>query len=229
MAKVLITDVTRMSGTNVCVAGTTGERTVRLNDPAPNEELLKALGGLKPGDVLQLDWTAADHPRAPHTEDGSWVVATARKLEGLTEAQFKKSIGKSASDRITEVFGKIHIEGKGGKVAFRPDQGKCSIITVVAHDVEVYVDFEKIRVSFRDAERSLKKVALEDLVVRKHQIECRSCKKDLTKNLVRDFTSASALLRLGLSRPYETPIYNSACWVQVNGVYPLDRDRQHFA
>jgi len=229
MTEIIITDVTRMSGTNVCVAGSIGGSAIRLDDPVPNEGTLQRVGGLSPGDVIDIAWKPTKGASPPHVEDGSWRPDSIRKLRSLDYGEFVRKLAENAYDQITDAFGDVYRKGAGGNFAFRPGIGKRSLASVRAKGVEVYLDFNKIGVRFVDRSGPWAKVALEDLTVRKHAVECAPCRRNLTRQLSRDFDAESAILRVGLSRPYQVPDHPLACWVQVNGIYPLDRKRQHFA
>jgi len=70
MSELIITDITRMSGQRLCVAGDAGGKTIRLDRPNPTEEWAVAMGGLHPGSVLSLDCWRSRWARPPHVEDG---------------------------------------------------------------------------------------------------------------------------------------------------------------
>lgn len=227
MTRVIITDLTRMRGTNVCIAGLMESRPIRLHDPAPTEGLLRQIGGLKPGDIVNVSWTASANPSRPHVEDGKWDSQSITKTGTIRYSDFRDKLADMAYETLSEAFGEIYLKGAGGNFAFRPGVGARSLASIVAKNVEVYLDFdEKIRVAFEDSRGPWRKVALEDLIVRTHT--CGSCNRNLVRTLQREFDTKSAVLRVGLSRPYAPPSHPMACWVQVNGIYPMDREREHF-
>jgi hypothetical protein len=78
-------------------------------------------------------------------------------------------------------------------------------------------------------------VPLEDLLVRRHQALCADCTASRGRisgfdaNLRKEFWGRDVLLRVGLTRPFEAAGQETACWLQVTGVYPIGKQRRHFA
>ena len=226
--KVTITDVTRMRGSNVCVAGIAGSRTVRLNQPGPDEATLLAVGDLKPGDVVDVAWASASPANAPHVEDGVWNRSRLTKVGRLDWEEFVGWLREQSLRSVSQAFGEVFLRGRGGNCAFRPGIGRRSLATIEVRNVSVYLDFDKVRVEFTDAEDTWRKVALEDRIVHAHRAACSSCKRSFERQLGLGFNCSSAVLRVGLSRPFSIPDHPLACWLQVNGIYPLGRERRHF-
>ncbi len=228
MITAIITDVTRMRAPNVCVAGRCDARTIRLNNPQPTESLLATMGGLGPGDVLALDWRPGRIISRPHVEDGDWRIDSVTKLRRTSDEEFSRLLSDSALADAEEAFGKPWFIGSQGNGAFRPGHGRRSLATINAHDVRVYLHFDGVRVDFADERGAWTKVPLEDLTVRQHQTSCRSCATAMWHTLRDEFECDRAILRIGLTRPFQTPQHPTACWLQVTGVYPIGRRRKHF-
>lgn len=226
--QIIVTDVTRMLTPKVCIAGLRGSRAIRLNNPQPNEMLLTSIGGLFPGDRLRLTWLDNPFHERPHVEDGTWDPRSLRKLGRLTRPQLIQEMKRGAANSIEEAFGPEWFRGARGNGAFHPGEGARSLASIVATDVRVYQWFEGVRVDFADAQGRWTMVPLEDLSVRRHQQQCPGCLRGLNQNLKREFSGTEWLLRVGLTRPYKSEQHETACWLQVTGVYPVGRERRHF-
>jgi hypothetical protein len=227
-SQVLITDVTRMQPPRVCIAGLTDGKTLRLATPQPTENALRSIGWVRPGDRLAVEWLANPFTTRPHVEDGTWRPSSARKLDRLTDQDFIDSLTPRAFASVEEAFGSEWFRGARGNGAFRPEVGERSLASVIGRNVRVYQWFDSVRVDFVDAGGRWTMVPLEDLAVRRHQKECHECVRDLNRNLKREFSSSRWLLRVGLTRPYKSEQHETACWLQVTGVYPMGRERKHF-
>lgn len=227
--KVVITDVTRMGGTRVCVAGLARSGPIRLNDPSPTEAVLDGLDGLQPSDIIDVTWTAAETVVRPHVEDGQWNENTLSKIGSESHHDFCQRLARSAYSSVRQAFGKPYIKGSGGNVAFRPGRGDRSLATIKASEVHVYSEFDrKVRVDFSDASDTYTMVALDDLCITQHKNRCRSCQNRLDHHLGREFSGGSALVRVGLGRKFATPSHPEACWLQVNGIYRPGAEPKHF-
>ncbi len=226
--KTIITDVTRMRITNVCVAAVSGDRTIRLDSPQPNDKWVESLGGLVPGDIVSVDWKPTKGAAAPHKEDGEWVSSSFEKLRRLTEEELIDHLSKKAFNSAREAFGKPSARGTGGNAGFAPGRGPRSLATILVQSVQVYPHFEGIRVDFADRHDSWTRVPLQDLTVRRHQNQCSLCRRRLADLLAQEFGGEDALLRVGLSRPFSTPQHRTLCWMQVNHIFLIPSKRKHF-
>lgn len=224
----VITDVTRMRTPNVCIAADQRGQAMRLDSPQPNDQWLQSLGELNPGDVVSLSWHLKKGAAAPHTEDGDWDPGSVKKVGRLTEVELADYLVGRAAKSVRAAFGDPWFLGTAGNGAFRPGYGQRSLATVRARQVQVYPHFAGIRVDFADAQDLWTRVPLEDLKARQHQRSCKTCSSRLADLLVAEFEGPEALLRVGLTRPFHTPQYPPACWMQVNHVFLLPSKRQHF-
>ena len=235
MSEAIITDVTRMHPPRVCIAALQGERAIRLEEPHPDERLLASIGGLLPGDRVSVEWLDNPFYVRPHVEDGMWEPHSFRKLGKLTKRELVDVLMPGAARSVEEAFGNEWFRSAPGNGAYRPGQGERSLASVIVRDVRVYPWFAGVRVDFTDAGGRWSMVPLEDLIVRRHQMLCAECmtsrgrKSLFDRNLVKDFSAPQALLRIGLTRPFEAAGQEKACWLQVTGVYPIGRNRRHFA
>lgn len=229
LLEAIITDITRRQFPNgVCIAAAHQGQTIRLHNPQPDDRWVKSIGGLVPGDVVSLNCWPIPEPAPPHTEDCEWDPATFVKRRRLTEDALIDRLSTNAFDCVEDAFGRPEIRGKGGNAAFRPGEGARSLATIRAMTVEVDVSFEKVRVTFEDAKNRWAAVPLQDLVVKQHQQQCRTCASNLGQALKREFEGAHAMVRVGLARQWQVPGHPSACWMQVNHIFLIPPKRKHF-
>ena len=235
MNEAIITDVTRMLPPRVCIAALQNGKAIRLHRPQPDEQALAAIGGLLPGDHVSVEWLDNPFYEPPHVEDGTWEPRSLLKLGRLTKAELVDVLMPGAARSVEAAFGREWFRGARGNGAFRPGEGERSLASVLARDVRVYQWFESVRVDFTDDGGRWTMVPLEDLVVRRHQTLCPDClttSRRLSRfdvNLRSEFSGPQVLLRVGLTRPFTAEGQETACWLQVTGVYTLGKKRRHFA
>ena len=235
MVHAIITDVTRMLPPRVCIAAMHNSQTIRLGSPQPNEQILRSLGGLIPGDRVSVEWLTNPFSKRPHLEDGVWQPQSIRKLGRLTKSELVEVLLPGAARSVEEAFGPAWFRGNAGNGAFQPDHGERSLATLLVSDVRVYQWFEGVRVDFKDAYGTWTMVPLEDLSVRRHQKLCSDCLASSGRvsgfdlNLRKEFWDRDVVLRVGLTRPFTADGQATACWLQVTGVYPIGKKRRHFA
>jgi hypothetical protein len=228
LAEAIITDVTRMRLSNVCIAAAHQGRTIRLHNPQPKDQWVKSIGGLVPGDVVSLNWRPTVKPAPPHTEDGEWDPDTFTKHRRLAETELVSLLSANASTSVRTAFGAPWFRGSGGNAAFRPGEGTRSLATIRVATIKVDVSFGKMRVSFEDTENRWTAVPLQDLAVKQHQEQCQTCASNLAQALKREFEGAHAMVRVGLARQWQVPGHPSACWMQVNHIFLMPPKRKHF-
>lgn len=235
MSEAIITDVTRMRAPNVCIAGIQGTRVIRLNRPQPDERVLASIGGLLPGDRVSVEWMNNPFYEPPHVEDGFWEPRSIRKLGRLSKQDLVGMLMPKAARSVEEAFGPEWFRGAQGNGAYRPGRGERSLASLLVREVRVYQWFKSVRVDFTDDGGRWTMVPLEDLLVRRHQVLCPECTSSRNRisgfdlNLRREFSGRDVLLRVGLTRPFVADGQETACWLQVTGVYPIGKRRRHFA
>jgi len=229
MIQAVITDVTRMRRPNVCVAGLYQATPIRLDSPQPTEQWLSSVGGLRPGDVVSLNWRPARSVVRPHSEDGEWDPSTFSRVSQLSEDELTEELSTAAYSRVREAFGTPWFHAGNGNAAFRPGRGSRSLASVIVSQVRPYPYREGIRVDFADSQDSWAMAPLEDLMVRRHQSSCRTCSSRLAALLAGEFEGTQALLRVGLARQFQAGGHPSACYLQVNHIFLIPSRRKHFA
>ena len=224
----VITDVTRMQGDNVCIAALHRGKSIRLHDPAPREQWLRSIGGLTPGDAVTLTWRAARRCRRPHLEDGDWNPDLFTKVERLPEDEFIKRLSASAVGSIKDAFGMPNFYSENGNAAFTPSKVSRSLASVIASSIKVYPFGDGVRVDFADRRREWTMAPMEDLTIRNHQTQCSLCSCNLRSLLASEFEGTEAVLRVGLSRPFDNGDNEAACYLQVNHIFGIPSRQRHF-
>lgn len=225
----MITDVTRMSRDKVCIAASADGKTMRLSEPHPKDAWLRSIGGLRPGDIVAVDWRPARRFRRPHSEDGRWSPASFTRVRRLEMSDLSDRIARKAFPSVEKAFGKPMFLTEKGNPAFRPDQGSRSLATIIAKGVSVYAHAEGVRIDFADAARTWSMVPVEDLAIRQHQQRCSQCSSRLGEFLRQEYHAEAAVLRIGLGRPYQGGNNPLGCYLQVNHILPELPRPGHFA
>jgi len=201
----MITDVTQMSGDKVCIAGLTRRSAIRLSEPTPRQGWLDSIGGLAPGDVVNLNWRPARRYRRPHGEDGTWNPSTLVKTSTLPTENFFERLEAGALRSIVDAFGRPWFYSERGNPAFKPDRGSRSLATVKVHFATVYGHGDGIRVDFRDDKTTWTMVPVEDLALRRRRPP-------------EGLNYSETILRAGLGRPFQANDKPAACYLQVNHI-----------
>ncbi len=94
--QVIITDVTRMEGDRVCIAGLNGRNSIRLHQPPPREQWLRSIGGLTPGDAVSLSWKSPRRYTRPHLEDADWNPALFTRVSRLSDDELVRRTASQA-------------------------------------------------------------------------------------------------------------------------------------
>ena len=224
----LITDVTSLGSPRVCVAALARDHAIRFHNPTPSERWVDGMGGLMPGDVIEVEWRPRSTPSPPHVEDGDWDPTGCLKVKCLSEDELVRHLARTAFNSVEESFGPPWLEAANGNCAFRPGAGALSLASVRAASVSVRLQFDKVRVAFTDGRRSWAGIPLQDLTVKRHLSSCRICQSSRQSMLQSEFDGSEALLRVGLARQFQVPGYPSACWMQINHIFLIPSKRNHF-
>lgn len=226
--RLLITDVTRMEGDRVCIAALDGDRAIRLHSPHPREAWLDSIGGLAPGDEISAAWRIDRRYSRPHAEDARWIPASVEKTGRLTREQLTERLAGLAYPSVTAAFGDPAFESSRGNPAFPPGRGDRSLACLTVKRVFLRPDGQGIRADFVDAGGAWRMVPVEDLALRRHQAGCPDCAGDrLAERLSAEMSGAEAVLRIGLTRPFEPSPGRRGCYLQVNHIFPLPPRSTH--
>ena len=231
----MVTDVTRMEGTRVCVGGYLEDGSaVRpvVGRSGPDEVWLQpARGGpVAPFSVVRLHISGKPKGiHAPHTEDRLTPARGQRVRRVLTEHERIELLEGTCSPSVRAIFGaEIHAEATGawGRWVLT-GQGARSLGTVKASEVEEVV-YRRLadrgrweyRVRFRDGAGEVYQLAVVDLAFRRQLDLLRD------SGLTPEAASAAMLeglrgqrvyLRVGLARGWDK--HPDRCYLQLTGVY----------
>ncbi|TAK56196.1 MAG: hypothetical protein EPO22_13825 [Dehalococcoidia bacterium] len=226
---VVLTDVTEMSGDNVCIAGVdlASGRTVRLSDRTPTRRMLAGHGGLRPGDVVDVKFDPMRRPEAPHVEDGRWDHLTLHKARVMPFDELHALLGRRAFRSVEEAFGRHAVMGRNGNHGWKRGTGARSLATLRATDVRATLSRDTLRVEFTDgAGVTWTAAPFQDLAVKTHPASCEACRCQHLPNVAAEFDAGEALLRIGLTREFAPSGGPGGCWLQVTNI--IARPREHF-
>ncbi len=230
LTTVIITDLTRMKGNRVCIAGITDDyRTIRpeFDRGVITEDWLFDHTGkivIRPFARVQLDLLKSC-PAPPHTED--WLVRPDIKHNGglLTWNERKTLLQKILDPSVAAIFGaEIHREPG---CFIRENEGTRSLGTVKVKYLEdvthrCYDGKWDYRISFYDQAGVCYRLGVTDLAFRafvNHLRETQGLEcAEIGPMLERKFRRSDVFLRIGLARPTWEK-YPHCCFLQINGVY----------
>lgn len=218
----IITDVTAMSGDNVCIAGydesLTCIRPVLSRGQITRRHLFKD-GELVifPGAKITFNF-GSGISQPPHIEDYVFEESSIESMGKATTKGWKEVLKQTAALNIAELF--QNIEDR----CVPPGSPGPSIGTLVPSEIptlncDYYKDPPRPRMRFIDQGGTVKNnVSITDLAFRslfsfyllKFKGNCEKTVQLLNKNLA----DGNIYLRLGLSRSFR-----GCCWLQVNGIH----------
>lgn len=227
----IITDVTAMSGDNVCIAGYDDSlrciRPVLAKGQITKRHLFKE-GELiiYPGAKVAFNLgTRISHP--PHVEDIIFEETSIESMGRTTMREWRNVLTQTGKQSIVEIFANIQDR------CVPPGSPGPSIGTLILSDVPTlrcddYKDPPRLRMRIVDHRGiSTQNVPITDLAFRgmfdfylvKHKGDCEKTVKLLNAKL----TDCRVYLRIGLARQFR-----GCCWLQVNGIHTFpdlyDRD-----
>lgn len=231
--RVLITDLTRMRGERVCLAGYTRKGGLpdfcvrplfRFGD-VTESWLYPRVGVIRPFAVVELDLVKHD-PDKPHGED--WLVDPRfRVVQELLPSEERAAFLKAIEDAaVRETFGAEIHHDRGWFV--RSGEGERSLGTVLVAPLEE-VTYQRrsdrgkwdYRIAFHDASGAHFRLAVTDLAFRLHLDWLRdngSTPARAARIVQNALGSADRIyLRIGLARGWGD--YPDRCFLQVTGVY----------
>lgn len=246
--RIVVTDLTRMAGSDVCLAGIEAESPHNCIRPQlapafgqrtrhPDEQWLHgATGGpVRPFSILSLD-AFERFPSPPHTED--WRVSDApARVESILEEAERRALFRSIEQpSIDEMFGAAITWNKdpegmrfGGRVEPRSGTASLGTLRVDLHNVTVSERPDgslKCYADFSDSSRTWNQAKITDLSFLYWTDSLRWARggsvAELRRSLRSIFRAANleAWLRVGLARPFAPPGGNEPmCYVQVTGIY----------
>ena len=225
----IITDVTAMSGDNVCIAGY--DSSLTCIRPVLSMGQVKKSYLFKNGQLIVCPSTkiSFDFIRPismpPHTEDFIFEGDTIRFEGRTTEIEWKDLLHKTSHQTFRELFPLLQDR------SVQPGSAGPSLGTLIPTDVPVlscdyYKDPPRLRMKILDREGFTKeRVPITDLAFRKLfevilQDYGNDCEKTVQK-LNNTLKGREIYLRFGLSRPFagSSDPTREVCWLQINGIH----------
>ncbi len=225
-----ITDLTRMNGNRVCIAGVTEEglsirpkfarRIITEDWLYDHDEAV-----IRPFARLQLDLLQCQ-PDPPHTED--WIIRENYRVhEQLLEPPERLILLESILDPdVASIFG-AEIQTNPG-FYIREHEGLRSLGTVRARQINFVRHFQRqgggweYRIEFTDLAGCGYNLAVTDLAFRYLIDHMREGQKMSTRqigwHLFQKLREGDVYLRIGLTRPTWQK-HPHCCFLQINGVY----------
>lgn len=227
----MILDVTAMGGDSVCVAGIdlATKETLRLNAPQPTRRILTALGGLSPGDVIEVNASPVGTTDSPHVEDCHWQPPSLKEVGRMSVAEVCELAADQTFAGVEQAFGQPAPRTGGRNRGWPIGGGARSLALLSVRYVRFNIDVRgKVRTAFRDKFGDYwEGVPFQDVSVRSHETSCVACKSAYLDEIKREFEANATVIRVGLTRPFAASADQSGlCWLQVTNV--LARDRTHF-
>lgn len=230
--RLVITDLTQMSKSKVCIAGYLQNGTcVRpIIDDILTKDYLKDMKIIiRPFSIVDFDLVEPDKRSCPpHTED--WLTSSNYcQLVGLLSLEQEKSFLLGIDDQsIDRIFGATIHEAtgwtKGWYVAV--GEGKRSLGTI-GHPEIIGVYYGEqfggldYRLIFKDANKTLYRLPVTDLTFRYYLDHL--CYRDsmsydeAARSVTTALQNSEVILRIGLARRWHK--YPDRCYLQVTGIY----------
>jgi len=231
--QIVVTDVTRMSGNRVCIAGVTSEgQTIRPlfpNHEVINEDWLYKNGKAEifPFSKIILDLLKHE-PKPPHTED--WIVNPGvKKFLGLaSENERKRILNLTLAESVFAAFGAPIQNDRGFFI--NVNEGSSSLKTIKAKSVD-YVKYDdcsggkQYKLKFTDQNDEQYLFPVTDLSFR-YYLDYLSLKNNwgsgkIGLSIQNHLNKSTVYLRIGLGRPWhpEHAHRKDRHYLQINGVY----------
>jgi hypothetical protein len=230
LLQVTITDLTRMSGSRVCLAGYTLDQIcVRpvLRFGGLEESWLYQNGRImiRPFAVIRFNANTEESiQNPPHCEDRI-ISLLYHKVGQLDERQKQELLGEIVDEGVTQIFG-AEIQSDMGYY-IRAGEGTRSLGTVCAEITQVsYGPTEDgkwdYRIQFTDQMGDAYRLKVTDLALRMFFDYQRDHNNLSLAAIASGFRSAinqaKVYLRIGLARPWK-PVHPDKCFLQVTGIY----------
>ena len=231
--KILITDLTAMSGDRVCIAGIDREwNTIRpvFTRSSPTRRHLQRNGQvvIRPRAVVAMQLEPLANPEAPHIEDCLWTQPySARFVQLLEEARWQRAVQYLAEDCSRPLFGaRLQRLGRDRNRVTRPEDATYSLATVrCTGDITFRFSVKERNSGFRyalwfhdDKGEVYENIPVTDLALRAwansgffQGADAQGISDELSAKLN---AANSVHLRVGLGREYKNKL-----WLQVNGIF----------
>lgn len=224
----LITDVTRMSGNRVCVAGYNSQwQCVRPVCAQGLHEDWLYMGGIpvvRPFAEIELDLQER-RPTPPHTEDYLCDPAYKRPIRLLGLHHRSVVMARILDTDVASIFGTPVHRDAGCYVSEGSGQRSlgtvlAKTVTTVIYGIDAYNRWD-YRVNFSDAHDERYSLRVTDLTFRYYADYLHSSKAmdpdTVSHTLTQHLKSSQVYLRIGLARGWEK--FPDRCYLQITGVH----------
>lgn len=222
----VITDLTRMYGGKVCIAGyDNAHRCIRPTLPPPGIPENALLQGdspiIFPFALVEFDLLTPT-PQPPHTEDQRYKTESPRFIRIVHDR--KKVLSWSLFDSLSDIFEQPIHDDFGFYVM--DCQGTRSLGTIHLQKIEKVIYEQGMegtwdyRLRFTDGEGKHYRLKITDLTWHYYCDSLRGEDRDPTQistELTALLTTKDVFLRIGLSRGWKK--FPDRCYLQVNGIY----------
>jgi hypothetical protein len=224
--ELMITDLTRMYGGHVCVAGYAHNwQCVRLASPRLHELDVVADGKpiAFPAAVVECD-LHENLPDPPHTEDFSFDPYSLRLVRRLDGPAWQAALDRLLFDSVSGIFEQPIIDDQGRYVA--DGVGPRSIGTIRPRGISKATYSAGVdgtwsyRLGFYDHAGKFYQLKITDLTWNAYCDSLRAPErepKDIAFSLTQMLKSRRVYLRIGLSRKWAK--FPGRCYLQINGIY----------
>jgi hypothetical protein len=229
--RLLITDVTRMSGDRVCVAAINQTRqSVRPVLPYGISEswlYQQSTAVVRPFSIISLD-LHQNLPQPPHTEDWSFNPDSL-SFEKLFEVKRRERFLTEILDPdVASIFGAEIYTDRG--CYLQAGEGSRSLGTIKVRQIERFdhncrYDSWDYRLYFRDASGARYHLKVTDLSLRYYVDALRETQHidcdEIGERLTQTFQQSQVFLRIGLARNWHPDCDHpqDRCYLQITGVY----------
>jgi len=228
--QIVITDLTRMQKSNVCIAGYTKDwicmrpvipfRGISEQFLHQDERLI-----IRPFAIIELDFLHHT-PELPHTED--WEIDQSyRQLitAQLPEEKRLRLLEKTQSNSVAEIFGAEIHDDQG--FYLKSGEGLRSLGTIRPAEFTRLIYEPKdngkwdYRIIFKDQAARIYRLAVTDLAYRCYldygRIHLNYSMDEAIPQLTQVFNQRTTFLRIGLARHWDK--FPDRCYLQVTGIY----------
>ena len=219
--QVLVTEVTRMTGGQVCVAGLDIHSGVMVRPLQPSghnwpEEKWVGGGYLVVGNVISLAAAKAGNSSYPHASE-DFRVARVGKQGEASAAELYAACAETSDQSLEDIFGGNLVEGK-----YALANSECrslGSISIRAQKLRATTFYGKTQVSYQDRWKTWHNLPVTEL-----QTKNKGDADAGTQSLSARLTSAGwqdVILRLGLARSWDGGDQGfdpKRCYLQLNGI-----------
>ncbi len=225
----IITDVTAMSGDNVCIAGY--DDSLICIRPVLSRGQIRKRHLFKDGDLIIFPGAkvafnfSSPISQPPHVEDIIFEEASIESIGRVSDRGWKELLKQTAQKKFTDLFALIEDRYVPPRSS-GPSIGTLEPAGIPALYCSYYKDTTRPRMRILDHDGTAKdNVPITDLAFRglfnfvmgKYKGDCEKTVKLLNKKL----SDSIVYLRLGLTRPFSDAPgkYAGWCCLQVNGIH----------